>query len=180
IVQRDSQAGKAFVQSLGATYEFNEYWMSLQEKKELPMTHPLQLRLAQEEELDFVGDAMAAAFDGFEKEVYVNSIAPMEKQTNSERYLILHDETPVGTLAISFPHENAAFVFGFCVLPEYQGRGYGRQALMLAVQNMRAIGRETIDLEVACENLSALGLYQSCGFQVASANDYYVLTTPSS
>jgi len=61
-------------------------------------------------------------------------------------------------------------------MPEHQGRSYGRQALALAIQTALEHNRTNIELEVACENNHALRLYQSCGFEVIRANDYYVLT----
>lgn len=174
IVQGKSQSGKAFVESIGATYSFSEYSMTLQARKQLEMKHPIRLELARPEDREFVAEAMHTAFHGFSKEDSYAMVVS-EERDDKQRYVIYYEQERVGSIAVSFPPTpRTAFVYGFCMIPTHQGRGYGRQALMMTVQQMIANGYDQIELEVACENATALGLYQSCGFQVENANDYYV------
>jgi|GEM_PF-104677 ribosomal protein S18 acetylase RimI-like enzyme len=83
-------------------------------------------------------------------------------------------EMVIGKLDVSLEGQSA-FVYGFAVLPEYRGRGYGRQILARTIQELLAQGRERIALEVATENRNALSLYQSCGFKETGSYDYYAL-----
>jgi len=65
-------------------------------------------------------------------------------------------------------------VFGFGVLPEFRGRGYGREILRDMLFIMAESGHlKRLLLEVACENRKALGLYQSCGFRETAVYNYY-------
>ncbi|MED1644305.1 GNAT family N-acetyltransferase [Brevibacillus agri] len=100
-----------------------------------------------------------------------------EKMANDPRtstYLVLAEERAVGKISVS-KNGMQAFIYGFCVHPDEQGKGYGRQALAQTIALLEAEGFAEISLEVACENSRALGLYESCGFVVQSANDYYRL-----
>jgi ribosomal protein S18 acetylase RimI-like enzyme len=69
--------------------------------------------------------------------------------------------------------KHEAGIYGFAVLPEYRGQGYGRQILARTIQEIIAMGQKHIMLEVATENRNALSLYQSCGFKETGSYDYY-------
>ena len=49
--------------------------------------------------------------------------------------------------------------------PDVQGRGFGRQLLQGVIAALRAEGNESLFLEVAVDNVAALGLYKACGFE---------------
>ena len=83
-------------------------------------------------------------------------------------------EVIIGKLDVSFEGQSA-FIYGFAVLPEYRGRGYGRQILARTIQELLALGREQIALEVSTENRNALSLFQACGFRETGSYDYYAL-----
>ena len=83
-------------------------------------------------------------------------------------------EVVIGKLDVSLVGQSA-FIYGFAVLAEYRGRGYGRQILARTIQELLALGRERIALEVATENRNALSLYQACGFRETGSYDYYAL-----
>lgn len=70
--------------------------------------------------------------------------------------------------------EEAGLIFGFAVLPKYQGRGYGRQILAHTVSELLSNGQHNIWLEVSIESKQALSLYQSCGFKETGSYDYYL------
>jgi ribosomal protein S18 acetylase RimI-like enzyme len=61
------------------------------------------------------------------------------------------------------------------VIPELRGRGYGREILARTIAELRAEGWQHIRIEVETENVNALGLYRSCGFQEIAEYRYYAL-----
>jgi len=67
----------------------------------------------------------------------------------------------------------AAGIYGFAVVPRYQGRGIGRQVLATLARQLKAEGVADIGLEVSVTNDAALRLYLSCGFDVMGTEDYY-------
>lgn len=175
IVQRESGSGKFFVEQLGAVYSFSEYWMDLAPDKiaVLPPTS-IQLRAAGPSDLETLIWLDVHGFQMEEKKVR-EMHQSIEQNDRSKTYLILTNDQPVGKIS-TMRTEEEGFIYGFCVHPEHQGKGYGRQALAQAIDILLEEGMQKVSLEVACENSNALGLYESCGFFVKSANDYYKLT----
>jgi ribosomal protein S18 acetylase RimI-like enzyme len=68
-----------------------------------------------------------------------------------------------------------AGIYGFAVVPEQQGRGYGRAALSKVTRDLRDEGITSVHLEVLVDNPGALHLYESCGFEVLGIEDYYLI-----
>jgi mycothiol synthase len=80
-------------------------------------------------------------------------------------------DQPVGFVRISVapPEEGEAEPLGDIrlvgVLPEWRGRGLGRDLLRWAVNELRTRGAGRISLSVEAENELALGLYRRTGFE---------------
>jgi ribosomal protein S18 acetylase RimI-like enzyme len=175
INERSSSPGKLFLESLGAQYTFSEYWMKMLQLKLPNMRHPIVLRSSTLHDTKVVAHMTAVCFNKDESELLETMTKRWERKEDDDvRFLIELKGNALGTLAINYSDESNAFIYGFCVLPEHQGRGYGRQALAQAIQVALDHHRLDIELEVACENKHALSLYESCGFDVLRANDYYV------
>ena len=64
------------------------------------------------------------------------------------------------------------FLFGVGVLPHYQGRGYGKQIVQLAM-NQCGDTFKSMGVQVSSLNEEAMGLYRTCGFKEVSRLDYY-------
>jgi ribosomal protein S18 acetylase RimI-like enzyme len=67
-------------------------------------------------------------------------------------------------------------IFGLGVIPNYRGKGYGREILMGAIEKLKATNFREIMLQVAAKNNNALNLYKSCGFVETSTMDYYQMS----
>ena len=53
------------------------------------------------------------------------------------------------------------------VVPDWRGRGLGKELIRRALGGFLDTGCRTVSLEVTTHNLSAIGLYQSVGFEIA-------------
>ncbi|MGH2478322.1 MAG: GNAT family N-acetyltransferase, partial [Ktedonobacteraceae bacterium] len=85
---------------------------------------------------------------------------------------------PVGTLRVEeMPQEMG--IHGFFVRPEYRGRGHGRQIIEETIATIRAQTTKPIMLEVDTNNLTALNLYRSLGFEIERTYEYYGLALES-
>lgn len=174
IVENASQSGLAFAKAVGTEYAFSEYKMELKEAKEPQRLHDnLILRPAVTEDSPFLAKCVALAFNMPEKDVNWMKVDEPDKII----YVIERDGEQVGTMSTNIHEENKAFLYGFAMMPDQQGKGYGRQMLGETIRLMIEQGRPQIELEVAVANKNALGLYQSCGFELISAYDYYAIPT---
>ncbi len=78
------------------------------------------------------------------------------------------DETPVGFFMSAYWEERQQhWIFRLMIAADHQGKGYGRAAMRLAIERMRAIpGCRQIYISYEPENAVAKGLYASLGFVV--------------
>lgn len=175
IVEAASPAGQAFAHSLGASYDHSEYAMVLEEPR-MPaclMEDRLHFRSAAPDDLPLLAHITARVFDLPENEVSWYSAERLERADHG-LYVGELDGEVIGKIDVSFS-AHGGLIYGFGVLPEYQGRGYGRQILARTIQEILARGKPDITLEVSVTNKNALSLYQTCGFKETSSYDYRLL-----
>ena len=81
-------------------------------------------------------------------------------------------EQPAGWLGLAVPQPggdpNMAWVNDVEVDEAFRGRGYGRQAMLLAEQEAAARGMSSVGLNVHGSNAVARNLYDSLGYQVTT------------
>jgi len=107
-----------------------------------------------------------------EQELYVaNSTAILARayayrNSRSSALLIYEDETPVGMVLYYDEESIGAYVFSELFIDErFQGKGYGRTATELVLDNMKKDGRYSkVILCYIEENDAAKNLYESFGF----------------
>jgi len=76
-------------------------------------------------------------------------------------YIIKYHGEPAGILATGKTLFNA-----IGLLPQYRGRGIGRQSMLFALSELRQRGQKTISLRVDVRNIPAIRLYKRLGFKV--------------
>lgn len=174
-VDKVSESGKGFVEAVGAEYRFSEYSMGLKEEKAYNVTHAdLKLRPATEADFEFMVHCSSSAFgDPVEmtRELLIKTGTPDRKS-----YIAELGNERIGLMRVLETGDTGAYLHGFSILPEHQGRGYGRQILGATVQMLKEQGRVKQELDVEVDNANALGLYQSCGFETTCGYDFYEVT----
>ncbi|MGE7827006.1 GNAT family N-acetyltransferase [Paenibacillus sp. NPDC093718] len=163
-----SEAAAFFLNKQGAEYAFSEHQMEWHETP-LEETTDILLRQATKEDYEMSVRLSVTAF-GLDEE----DARAMESQNfadHTDMLMIDVNEETVGKLRVS-REEGQAWIYGFSILPEYQGRGIGRKALRQVVKEQSSAGF-TVHLEVETKNDHALRLYESVGFQSVHVQDYY-------
>lgn len=172
IVEPTSPAGQAFARSLGASYDHSEYKMVLEEPRTpTRVEERLHFRVATPDDLPTLTHITALVFDLPANDVDWYTLDRLE-QADHGFYVGELDGVVIGKIDVSYS-VHGGHIYGFGVLPEYQGRGYGRQILACTIQEILAKGQQHITLEVSVTNKNALTLYQSCGFRETGSYDYY-------
>jgi len=93
-------------------------------------------------------------------------------------YLATLHGKPLGCLRLDDMGDQVG-IYAFEIRMGYRGLGYGRQMLEEAIRTTRAETQKRIMLDVETGNTNAIGLYRSCGFEVKTTYDYYVLALSS-
>ena len=177
IVEHASSTGQTLARHLSTSYDHSEYKMVLQEPRwPAPKAERLHLRAARPEDAPTLARITAQAFNLPENEVDWYTEQAFSDPDHRRYYVGETEDGVIGKIDIDLSEEGA-FLFGFAVLPEQQGQGYGRQMLARTVQQIQSGGQQNICLEVDTDNIQALTLYHSCGFQETGSYDYYRFPT---
>ena len=180
VCEQSSSSGRAFVDAVGAHHDFSEHEMVLgifQERN--VFDERLFFRRADSGDTDVLVSVQAGSFGDPEEDVR-RTIAQLFQEPGCYIYLATFGEEsvgceePVGMLRLHEMKESVG-IYGFGVLPDYRGRGYGRQMLEEAIRIVQANSQKTIMLDVETDNLNAIGLYRSCGFEMKTTYDYFVV-----
>ena len=169
-----SQAGIALLEASKAQYGYAEYRMDLGTPR-IPEAFDERLRVerAGVADVDDIARIVGHAFGMPDDDRRQSMIKHMASDTTLY-YLARLDGEAIGALTLILGDDDAG-IYGFAVVPEQRGRGYGRQILAQVIQYALADGPRQVYLEVAPDNDRALGLYQSVGFSETKRYDYYIL-----
>ncbi|WP_073080648.1 GNAT family N-acetyltransferase [Sporobacter termitidis] len=167
IAERQSLSGAAFARNAGLTYDFSEYRMICNGySPPRARTGGLSLRPAADRDTAFLMKLDAACFGSTFPGGYGRELTHI--------YVAALDGRDIGKIGLC-DENGLGYVFGVCILPEFQGRGYGRAMLDAILQkHFDASGAAAI-LEVAVKNGGALSLYKACGFSELTIYDYFEL-----
>ncbi|MGN1385898.1 MAG: GNAT family N-acetyltransferase [Bacillus sp. (in: firmicutes)] len=165
----ESESARAFLQQTDCHYYMSELQMKWSgatlEKDESVLVRCSEPRdLADEIQLE----VRCFGFTEQEATEFVNSI---RKVGNESFYIIEREGETVGKMRVD-RNKGESWIYGFAVYPEHQGKGIGRAALKNIIKKERDLDND-IFLEVESQNVNALKLYKSIGFQAFHVQDYY-------
>lgn len=162
-------SGLSFIKSTGATYAFSEYEMKLNNNHESEGGKDIILRKAKNSDADEIARQDSIYFGDTGKAL----ILPEDDEKRCRiMYMVELGSTVIGKIKVGLEADEG-FISGFGILPQYRGKGLGKQALKAALNILRENGIHKAALEVAVQNKNALNLYKSCGFVEEYVMDYY-------
>lgn len=191
---RTSEPGQAFIAKTGAQYKHSEYEMFLGENAAIPAQEQLAgltfrkaantdaREIARQNAIYFNDETAHESEDELDSTVHPEGneeqnsmILPEEEEKRGMTcYLVEKDGEIIGKVNLQLTSKLGA-IFGLGVLPEHRRKGYGRALLLMAIEKLKEANAQEIMLQVAAENVNALNLYKSCGFEETSTMDYYYL-----
>jgi ribosomal protein S18 acetylase RimI-like enzyme len=173
LTDNDSTSGTAFITSIGATYSISEYGMKLEHYTPTSKEHQVHLMKAQAGDLKKINKLDHTLFaDHLLEET--DEEERIDKIPIDSSYLIYQDSNLIGKICVDIS-DSYAFIYGFGIMNEYRGKGFGTQALLETIGLIHSKGLTNIGLDVAATNERALHIYTSCGFVKQSVMDYYEL-----
>ncbi|WP_421102972.1 GNAT family N-acetyltransferase [Sporosarcina psychrophila] len=164
-----SNTAKGWLASQPYSYAFSEYQMRWSEQP-IEASDEVLIRVAKKSDanLEVKLDVLAFGMDEEDARSHLERI----KERQDEQFLMIEaDNRTIGKVRIN-RMDGEAWIYGFAILPEFQGRGYGRKVLRNIVKSEHDAGNQ-IWLEVEAKNNRALGLYESVGFVKMQGQDYY-------
>lgn len=172
VCESQSVIGKQVIMHLSAQYDFTEYSMKLDVEKYVPKDSN-RLTYLKPGKNDFdklIGLRMEVFGEGHE-EAQGKVLNSFESGTR-DQYLGVLDEKVIGLGSVSH-EEDEVMICGFGIVSEFRSKGYGRDLLHLIVESLRLSGETKIMIEVDSNNAHAFHLYQTFGFEIKTALEYY-------
>lgn len=173
-----SESGAAFVTALGAPRASTEWHMERDtEKGPLPRpatgTDQVQTRQATALDMDVVVRILADAF-GDQEESVRRRVAQEIDDPDGPFVIGEIGGVPIGTLKM-YRMGDETGIYAVGILPEWRGRGFGKQFIATAMQAVLSRGSTRFVLEVEPDNAAAISVYRWCGFEVTTRYGYYRL-----
>jgi ribosomal protein S18 acetylase RimI-like enzyme len=119
--------------------------------------------------IEWMGHCMTGS-QGGQEDITLSNLLEVPDQllgywsTMQELYNVYRDDDLIGALNLTPDSDTNLNNVG--VAPEQRGRGYGRRITIQALSRLRALGKENARLRVHAENIPAICLYESLGFEV--------------
>lgn len=160
--EAQSSYGVDFINIVGRKFAFLEYRMKL--VKKVTFQHSgISLRKAEEFDLQEIQRQNILFF----YDEYINDSFLQQEQEKQNTYMIELREQVIGKISIDYS-DNSAYIFGVVILPNFRRKGYAKVALSKAIDLIKGKNINNIELDVECNNISALNLYKACGFEEKS------------
>lgn len=103
------------------------------------------------------------------KEEYTKLLPNDEKTENNYLYTILNeDQKECGMMWLARRSVEEGFIYEINIMKEYQGLGYGKEAMKQIEEIGRQLGMKKISLHVFGHNQVARGLYEKLGYQTTN------------
>ena len=82
-----------------------------------------------------------------------------------EHFLMLEGGMPIGAFRAYYENPETVHLQRFCILPEYRGRGFGREALRFSEGYYTAKGAKKLTFGA---QITAIPFYERCGYTCVS------------
>lgn len=181
---RLSKGGQAFIENKGARYKHSEYEMFLDYDTYSRVAHKhskINLRKATNADAEEIERQNIIYFRDIFSENEIaeeNQENPMPEEEEKRGITIFMAEFEgkiIGKVNLQLL-AGLGGIFGLGILPEYRGKGHGRELLTLAIEMFKNLEVADVMLQVEANNENALSLYKSLGFKATSTMDYYVVS----
>ncbi len=172
VCESPSIVGKKVLATLNAEYDHTEYFMRFDQARYVTKGRYRISKLnAELKDLEKTIETSLRIFEGSYEDAK-GLIKRCLESPNREQYLAVLNNQMIGIGSVNLEGEDVS-IFGLGLIPEYRGKGYGKELLSLIIDNLLQRGRADITIEVNSDNTNALRLYQISGFHIQVAYEYY-------
>lgn len=174
VCEFNESLGEIIEKGFNANYEFTEYSMEYSwESTNLDKTRDFDIRLEEASKDDFHKLVQLSQEIFCEtKEEATEFISRALDSKNRIQYKGIYNGEIIALGGV-YLEDDEGIIFGIGILPEYRGKGLGKQLVQQLVKNLKLKHKGDILIEVDSNNEVAFSIYKEVGFQVEVAFDYY-------
>jgi ribosomal protein S18 acetylase RimI-like enzyme len=177
--ETESMAGKGIISKWNADLAHSEYHLRFEKREKERIRadeEDLFVRLAEENDLPRMADLDAAVF-GESGEASAKIVTEAFYNDSILSFCIFYGSQLIGNCNVNLEGQSLS-LFGLCIAPAYQRRGFGRFFLNHVIDMLGEYSGE-ITLEVDSNNKKAYDLYLQNGFSLMTQYDYYKVKNES-
>ncbi len=165
-----SASAKEWLATQPCSYDFSEFQMKW-EQQPLEESDEILIRESQTLDADFEMLLDVLSFKMSEEDARLHH-DDIKNRPDESRFIIEVKGQEIGKIRIS-KTDGEAYIYGFAILPVFQGQGYGGKTLRNIVKKEHDAGC-SVQLDVEAKNNHALRLYETVGFKTVLSQDYYL------
>ena len=172
ICNRKATMASQIVQKLNAIHSHSEFEMTFKNSfafNELPQ---IELREYQQEDIIELAQMDAICFDGLLEKMLFRFINTA-KEKNRKIYIALYNNEKIGKVHLRFDDKNHAYIHDLCVLPAHQRKHFATAMVLKITALLIQKKMKAIYLDVESENVSAIKLYEKCGYEITNIQDFW-------
>lgn len=176
-----SLSGQAVLKKLNARFDFTEYSMKYSNSPLAPVARSATRGILIEANSENIEEIVALREKVF-GDCHEDALSIASNTFGSDKrkqYVFSLSGQNVGIVSVFF-EDTEASIHGFGIIPEYRGKGLGKEMLLQITKNLISEGYKDIIIEVDSKNQAAFELYKKCGFKVAVSYDYFRYTIMAS
>lgn len=170
----NSTGGIEFIKNVSSDYDHSEHDMNLDMAAEHVLNFDnVVFRKATHEDINKIARENFEFFYEYDLE----GISDNEKDNSNSSnctYVMEIDDVVIGKSRLEI-NDNIGGIYGLEILPDYRGKGYGRELLVHSIIKLKESNVKGVTLQVETNNKNALNLYKSCGFKENYTMVYYSL-----
>lgn len=173
ICNREADIAIQIVKKLNTSFSHSEYEMVSKKTPEFTNLPKLELREYTHEDILDLAQMDAVCFNSsLDKMVFrfINSMG----EKNRKVYVALYEGEKIGKAHLRFDEKNHAYIHDLCILPTHRRKKF---ATALVIQLMEMLQQKKINriyLDVEGKNVSAIKLYEQCGYEVTAIHDFWI------
>lgn len=174
VCESQSQSARKAIEKMKAKYDFTEYLLKYNNLNIQSIDLPINSLNLFKADLNDTETLINMSMEIFQ-DSYEDAESFVKKTFNSDvrqQFIASVNNKAVGMCAVNYEEEETS-IFGLGILPEYQGKGYGKQMLILLLENISDENQKDIFIEVDSTNDRAFNLYKNSGFETEVAFQYY-------
>lgn len=98
-----------------------------------------------------------------------------EYLTRGTAYILEEEQKVIGVYVLLPTRPQTIEIVNVAVDEEFQGKGFGKELIMDAIQRAKILGYQTIEIGTGNSGVIQLALYQKCGFRMKSIDRDFFL-----
>lgn len=165
-----STSAKEWLSTQPCGYDFSEFQMKWKQQP-IEASNDILLRKSLSDDTNFEVQLNVLAFNMSKEDARLHQEV-IKNNSDDHSFIIEAEGQNIGKIRVN-RIDGEAYIYGFAISPEFQGKGYGGKVLRNMVKNEHESGF-SIGLDVEAKNVHALRLYEKIGFMTVQAQDYYL------